>query len=291
MKKFKFLLIILLCGVLFLTCTVTDPLTGKETLALISNNELFPMAFAQYTEFLDSSTEVKSGRDYEMVMRLGNKISTAAQKWYESIGEPRYLKDYRWEYHLVQDDQVNAWCMPGGKIVVYTGILPVTKNEDALAVVMGHEVAHALLNHGQQRVSVNLLTQLGLTAAGLGLALSGADANTQALFLGALGLGASLGVALPFSRDNESEADEYGLYLMAIAGYNPEASVPFWEDMAAMGSGGPEFLSTHPSSDNRAKNLRKLIPVAKNRAAKLRIDAIKDSIPRAIKIADEINGQ
>jgi len=156
---------------------------------------------------------------------------------------------------------------------------------------MGHEVAHALLNHGRQRVSVNLLTQLGLTAATLGVALSGADENTQALFLGALGLGASLGVALPFSRDNESEADEYGLYLMAIAGYNPEESVPFWENMAKMGSGGPEFLSTHPSSANRAKNLRNLIPVAKKRAAKLRIDAIKDSIPRAIKIADQINGQ
>jgi predicted Zn-dependent protease len=291
MKKIKFLLIILLCSALFLTCTETDPLTGKETLALISNKELFPMAFAQYTEFLDSSTEIKSGKDYEMVMRLGDKISTAAKKWYVSIGEPNYLSDYRWEYHLVQDNQVNAWCMPGGKIVVYTGILPVTGNEDALAVVMGHEVAHALLNHGQQRVSVNLLTQLGLTAAGLGLALSGANSETQALFLGALGLGASLGVALPFSRDNESEADEYGLYLMAIAGYNPEASVPFWQNMASLGSSGPEFLSTHPSSANRAKNLNKLIPIAKKRAAKLRIDAIKESIPRAIKIAAEINGQ
>jgi predicted Zn-dependent protease len=226
-----------------------------------------------------------------MVKRLGDKISTAAQKWYESIGEPNYLSDYRWEYHLIKDEQVNAWCMPGGKIVVYTGIIPVAGNEDALAVVMGHEVAHALLNHGRQRVSVNLLTQAGLTVAALGVALSGADQDTQALFLGALGLGASLGVALPFSRDNESEADEYGLYLMAIAGYNPEASVPFWENMDRIGKSGPEFLSTHPASDTRAKNLRKLIPDAKKRAAKLRIDAIKESIPRAIKVAAEINGQ
>jgi len=294
MKKFKIPLIILLCSILFLTCTVTDPLTGKETLALISNNELFPMAFNQYREFLGTSKEVTSGEDYEMVMRLGDKIKKAAEKWYESItGDPNYLykQGYRWEYHLVQDDLVNAWCMPGGKIVVYTGIIPVAGNEDALAVVMGHEVSHALLNHGQQRVSVNLLTQLGLTVAGLGVALSGANPETQQLFLGALGLGATLGVALPFSRDNESEADEYGLYLMAIAGYKPEASVPFWKNMAELGGSTLEFLSTHPSSDNRAKNLRKLIPEAKKRAAKLRIDAIKDSIPRAIKIADQINGQ
>jgi predicted Zn-dependent protease len=290
MKNKKILLLILLCLTSLVTC-VTNPLSGQKTMALVGNSTLFATSFQQYNQFLSENKVVNGTSDAMMVERIGINIRRAAERWLASEGKSSYLKDYKWEYHLVDSKEVNAWCMPGGKIVVYTGILPVTKNEDALAVVMGHEVAHALLNHGRQRVSVNLLTQAGLTVASLGVALSGADQNTQALFLGALGLGASLGVALPFSRDNESEADEYGLYLMAIAGYDPEASVPFWQDMAKLGGGTPEFLSTHPSSENRAKNLRNLIPVAKKRAAKLRIDAIKDSIPRAIKVAAEINGQ
>jgi predicted Zn-dependent protease len=183
--------------------------------------------------------------------------------------------------------------MPGGKIVVYTGILPVTENEDALATVMGHEVAHALLNHGRQRVSLNFLTQLGLAAAGLAASLSGASEQTQSLFLAALGVGSAVGVSLPFSRENESEADHYGLILMAIAGYDPEASVPFWENMAKLGGGTPEFLSTHPSSQTRANDLRiKSIPEAKRKAAKLHLETLnKESILRAKKIADEINNQ
>jgi predicted Zn-dependent protease len=295
MKKIIFLLTVILCVVSFSTCTVDDPLTGKSTLAIIGNSALFPMAFDQYREFLNESKEVKSGKDYEMVMRLGDKIRMAADKWYESItGDPNYLKKqgYEWEYHLVEDKQVNAWCMPGGKIVVYTGILPVTGTEDALAVVMGHEVSHALLNHGQQRVSTNLLLQTGLTVASLGAALSGADENTQRLFLGALGLGANLGIALPFSRDNESEADHYGLILMAIAGYDPDAALPFWDKMSKLSAEDPLFkdiLSTHPSSSKRAEAMDKLAPEAKKRAAKLRIDDLKASIPQAKKIAAEIN--
>jgi len=295
MKKFKFLLIILLCGVLFLTCTETDPLTGKTTMAFVSNSELFTSSFTQYSEFLSSSTEVKTGKDAEMVKRLGDKISAAAQKWYTSIGEPKYLKDYKWEYHLVKDDQVNAWCMPGGKIVVYTGIIPVAGNEDALAVVMGHEVAHALLNHGKQKVSAGLLQQLGAMGLSLTAALLGFGETSQALFMSLYGVGSTVFGTLPFSRECEEEADHYGLILMAIAGYDPEAAEPFWQNMASM-SGGTgskieEFLSTHPSSDSRASALRELTPEAKKRAAKLRIDAMKPSITQAKKIAAEINGQ
>ena len=304
MKKTIILLTILLCVVMFSTCTVDDPLTGKSTLAIIDNVALFKMAFDQYDEVLNESKvisttdsdPIKAGQA-QMVERLGVKIKTAAEKWYESItGDPDYLykQGYRWDYKLVEDKQVNAWCMPGGKIVVYTGILPVTGNEDALAVVMGHEVSHALLNHGQQRVSTSLLMQAGLTVASLGAALSGAYENTQKLFLGALGLGANLGVALPFSRDNESEADHYGLILMAIAGYNPDAALPFWEKMERLGKTDPLFkdvLSTHPSSDKRASAMGKLAPEAKKRAAKLRIDDLKASIPQAKRIAAEINGE
>jgi predicted Zn-dependent protease len=155
--------------------------------------------------------------------------------------------------------------MPGGKIVVYTGILPVTRNEDALAVVMGHEVAHALLNHGQQRMSADVLQQLG--AAGLSIFTANQSTETQSLAMTAYGAGSQLFGTLPFSRGHESEADHYGLILMTIAGYDPEESVPFWERMNALGSGGPEFLSTHPSSETRISDLRDWIPEAKERAA------------------------
>ena len=277
-----------------LTCE-TDPLTGKTTLALVDNDELFAASFDQYAQFISENTVITGTNDAKMVEDMGKKISEAAQRWYTYIGKPNYLKDYKWEYHLVKDDQINAWCLPGGKIVVYTGILPVTQNEDALATVMGHEVAHALLNHGKQRVSVGFLQQLGLAAAGLATSLAGANEETQSLFLAALGVGSTLAVALPFSRDNESEADHYGLILMAIAGYNPEESVPFWERMAQGREDNKldEFLSTHPSPATRIKDLRdKSIPEAKRKAAKLHLDPLKkESILKAKKIAAEINNQ
>jgi predicted Zn-dependent protease len=239
----------------------------------------------------DSTKKAEVLKQAEMVKRLGVNIKNAAEKWCASVDQSNYLKDYAWEYNLVVDDQVNAWCMPGGKIVVYTGILPVTQNEDALATVMGHEVAHALHNHGNQRVSMSLLLQLGLVGASLTTQALGANKEAQALILGGLNMASTLGVVLPFSRDNESEADKTGLYLMAIAGYNPEESVPFWQRMAKLGGGTPEFLSTHPSSDNRQKALQHYIPEAKRRAAQLKIDSIKETIPKAKKIAEEINGK
>jgi len=293
MKKIYILLIVLLCAVLFSTCTETDPLTGKTTMAWVSNAELFQSSFTQYAQFINENDEIKTGKDAEMVKRLGDRISAAAQKWYTSIGEPNYLKDYKWEYHLIDDPQVNAWCMPGGKIVVYSGIIPVAGNEDALAVVMGHEVAHALLNHGKQKVSASLLQQLGAMGLSLTSALLGFNQNSQDLFMSLYGVGSTLFGTLPFSRECEEEADKYGLILMAIAGYNPDAAEPFWQNMASM-SGGTgskieEFLSTHPSSTERAKALKEITPEARRRAAKLRIDAMKPLITQAKKIAAEIN--
>ena len=269
MKDKKKLLIILL-SILFLFTCETNPLTGETTLALMSDKELFAMSDQQYREFLSENKVITGTDDARMVERLGKKIREAAEKWYASQGDSNALKNYQWEYNLVDDKQVNAWCMPGGKIVVYTGILPVTQNEDALATVMGHEVAHALLNHGKQRVSAGYLQQLGgvLGATLLGLAF-GASEQTQELFLLAYGVGTNVGLMLPYSRELESQADEYGLYLMAIAGYNPEASVPFWKRMAAQGSSVPEFLSTHPSPSTRIKDLEKWIPEAKQKAAEL----------------------
>jgi len=288
--------------VAFLTCE-TDPLTGKRTLALISDDELFAASREQYKELIDDykdKNKILSDTDNrtKTVKDIGKKIEIAAEKWYISIGQKDYLKNYKWEYNVVDSDEVNAWCMPGGKIVFYTGILPLfyndgtnTINESMLATVMGHEVSHALLNHGKQRVSLAYLQQLGLVASALTAQAMGADDTTLSILLTALGIGSNLGVALPFSRDNESEADHYGLILMAIAGYDPEQSVLFWQKMAALGSSTPEFLSTHPSHETRIRDLSyKSIPEAKTISGLFLIDDYKYLIPKAKKIAAEING-
>jgi predicted Zn-dependent protease len=266
MRKKKLLLLILLCTVLFVTC-VSNPLTGKYTMALVGNKDLFASSFQQYNKFISENKVITGTEDAIMVERIGGDIRKAAEKWLASEGKSSYLRDYKWEYHLVDSKEINAWCMPGGKIVVYSGILPITKTEDGLATVMGHEVAHALLNHGQQRVSANILQQIG--AVSVAIALSGKSEKSQALLLTAYGVGSTLFGTLPFSRKHESEADHYGLILMTIAGYNPEESVPFWQRMSARG-GTPEFLSTHPSNTTRIKDLRKSIPEAKKKAAKLK---------------------
>jgi predicted Zn-dependent protease len=256
---------IVIAGLVF-SCA-TNPFTGKSTLALVPDSQILPSAFAQYNEFLKENKVVSGTADAQRVVNVGTKIKGAAEKWLNANGYQGYLKDYQWEYKLVQSNEVNAWCMPGGKIVFYTGILPITQDDKGMAVVMGHEVAHALLNHGQQRMSADVLAQLG--AVGVGVATSGKSEQTQAIAMQAYGVGAQFGALMPFSRAHETEADEIGLRLMAIAGYNPEAAIPFWERMAARGgSAPPEFLSTHPSNQTRIANLRKMIPVAKADAAR-----------------------
>ena len=236
-------------------------------MAFYPDSQLFPMAFAQYEEFLNENTVITGTQDAAMVTRVGTRLAEAAQKWLASEGNAHYLDNYSWEYKLVKDDTVNAWCMPGGKIVVYTGILPVTKTETGLAVVLGHEVSHALLNHGQQRMSASMIQEIGGLGLTLGMGLAGLSSETQSLAMTAYGVGATVGGALPFSRKHESEADHYGLILMAIAGYNPDEAVPFWERMAAMGGGGtPEFLSPHPSDATRIKQLKGWTEEAKQKA-------------------------
>ena len=237
-------------------------------MAFVGNDQLFPSSFAQYDQFLNENTVITGTAEAEMVERLGKKLADAAQKWLASEGNEHYLDDYRWEYKLVKDDQINAWCMPGGKIVVYTGILPVTKTEEGLAVVLGHEISHALLNHGQQRMSVDLIEQIGALGLQMGASAAGLSPEIQSSLMSAYGIGTQLGATLPFSRSHESEADHYGLILMAIAGYNPDEAVPFWERMSALGgSGTPEFLSTHPSNTTRIKDLKGWTAEAKQKAA------------------------
>jgi predicted Zn-dependent protease len=259
--------VVLLGIILLVIGCVTNPLTGKKTMAFIHNNQLLPMAFSQYDEFLKENNVVTGTAEAAMVDRVGKRLAAAAQKWLASEGNEHYLDDYAWEYKLVQDDQINAWCLPGGKIVVYTGILPVTKTEAGLAVVLGHEISHALLNHGQQSMSADLLQQLGMVGVALGADALGLSETGQAAALIVYSLGSQYGGTLPFSRSNESEADHYGLLLMAIAGYNPDEAVPFWQRMSALGSSGPQFLSTHPSHSTRIQQLQGWNAEAKKKAA------------------------
>lgn len=271
MKMKKYYTLFLVAFIVFLIGCATNPLTGKKTLNFVSNSEIFPSAFQQYSQFLNENKVVNGTADAKRVESVGIKIKNAAEKYLNSLGQTGYLNDYRWEYKLVEDKAVNAWCMPGGKIVVYTGILPITKDEAGLATVMGHEVSHALANHGAQRMSASQLQSLG--AAGLTLATGQQSTETQQIAMTAYGLTTQYGGMLPFSRNHETEADKIGLVLMAIAGYNPDQAVSFWSRMSA-NSGGqapPEFMSTHPSDATRIANLKQMIPEAKKTAAKFGI--------------------
>ncbi|MBT8246002.1 MAG: M48 family metallopeptidase [Winogradskyella sp.] len=250
----------------FISCA-TNPFTGKKTMAFVSNDQLFPSAFAQYNQVLSENKVVTGTKDAEMITRVGQRIAVAAERWLNANGHQGYLKDYKWEYKLIQSEQVNAWCMPGGKIAFYTGILPIAANETGVAAIMGHEVAHALANHGQRRMSAAYLQQ-GIALAG-NVALTN-DPQKQSIFNQSYGVVSSVGGMLPFSRYHETQADEIGLRLMALAGYNPSEASELWKRMKAKSGGQapPEFLSTHPSNDTRIANLKKWAPAAKQEAAK-----------------------
>ena len=230
------------------------------------------MASEQYAQALDESTVVKGTPEAEMLSRVGWKLVKAAEKWVAAQGSPNHFDNYQWAFTLIEDKNINAWAMPGGKIVFYTGILPVTQNEAGIAVVMGHEIAHAILNHGQQRMSAGLLQQAGMTGTSILLGTSGLSPEIQSLSMTAFGVGSNIFGTLPFSRRHEDEADLLGLKLMAIAGYDPHEAVSFWERMNALsGGGGPAWLSTHPSHEGRIKNLKNSIPKAMQTAAQLKI--------------------
>ena len=254
----------------------TNPFTGKSTLNFMPNSKVFPMAFSQYSTFLQSNKVITNTNDAQMVKRVGERIAKAAKLWLDTNGYKGYLDDYRWEYNLVDSPEVNAWCMPGGKIVVYTGILPITKNEAGLAVVMGHEVAHALADHGAQRMSASTLQQIGAIAGSLALQSSKYAEYTDQ-FMMAYGLGSNLGVMLPFSRSNETEADAIGIQIMAIAGYDPSEAPELWKRMSAKknGASSSSLLSTHPSDESRIKNLTQLVPKARAEAAKFGVTSFK----------------
>lgn len=261
-KKISFSLFALL----FLFACSKNVFTGRKSLNIIPSATINQLSSDEYRSFLKQNKTVTSGKDYDLVRRVGNDLKAATEVFYKAKGKAAELREFAWEFNVVDDPKtVNAFCMPGGKVVVYTGILSVTKNEDALAVVMGHEIAHALAKHGNERMSQGLVAQLGLTS--LDIALSQKPAATRQLLMTAAGAGAQVGVLLPFSRKHESEADEIGLYLMAMAGYNPDEAAPFWARMTSSGgSRPPEFLSTHPDPAKRSQTLKSLVPKARSYA-------------------------
>lgn len=236
-----------------------NAVTGRSQFTLLPESELQSMAVSEYQTFLSSNKVISptASKDAEMVNRVGQRITAAVQQYYAQKGISSQLDGYKWEYKLVDSKEVNAWCMPGGKIVVYTGLLPITQNEAALAAVMGHEVSHAIFQHGNERMSQGMVQQ-GLGSA-LSVALSNKPAATQSLFMTAYGVGSNLLGTLPFSRKHELEADRYGLIWTAMAGYNPQEAVNLWKRMEAASNGQkpPEFLSTHPSEGRRITELQK----------------------------------
>lgn len=257
MKKLRLFLIVSVITSLqfiFISCS-TVPITGRSQLNLIPDSELLAMSFQQYNDFLASNQVVNNTQNANMVTDVGIRIQHAVEDYFAMNNLTEELEGYRWEFNLVEDPQVNAWCMPGGKVVIYTGILPITQSETGLAVVMGHEIAHAIAEHGNERMSQALLQQLGGVA--LSVALSDEPATTRNLWMAAYGVGTTVGIMLPFGRSQESEADRLGLIFMSMAGYDPHEAIDFWQRMGQhAGSGPPEFLSTHPSYDTRISNIR-----------------------------------
>ncbi|CDF79434.1 zinc-dependent protease with chaperone function PA4632 [Formosa agariphila KMM 3901] len=251
----------ILLSILMCYGCATNPFTGKQTMALVSNDQLFPTSFQQYNEFLKSN-KVVEGTSAARIKRIGQRIAKASETYLNANGYVGYLDGYKWEYHLIEDEQKNAWCMPGGKIVFYTGILPIAESDAGIAAIMGHEVAHALANHGQQRMSAAYIQQ-GIAIAG-NVAIT--DEQSRDMFNQYYGIGSEVGGMLPFSRSHESEADRIGIILMAIAGYNPAAAPALWTRMESGNT--PELLSTHPANASRIAELSALVPNARAEAKK-----------------------
>lgn len=254
--------IFLLSGLLFVMACSRVPLTGRRQLNLVPESTMDQMAVTEYRTFLSKNNVVSpsESKNAQMVHRVGERIAAAVTKYLTAHNMGDRINGYNWQFNLVQSKEANAWCMPGGKVVVYTGIMDLTQNENGLAVVMGHEIAHAIARHGNERMSQAMIAQ-GIEMAGA-VALSN-NPQTQNLFLQAFGIGGNLGM-LAFSRRDELEADELGLIFMAMAGYDPRGALDFWQRMAkaSQSSQPPEFLSDHPSDEHRIRQIKRILPMA-----------------------------
>lgn len=260
--KRKYLNIIgLLAFILIAQACSTVPLIGRKQVILLPESTIVEMSLTNYSDFLRENKLSTNKSQIEIVKRVGARMSVAVEKYLKENGFQDRVADFKWEFNLVESKEVNAWCMPGGKVVFYTGIIPLTKNDAGVAVVMGHEIGHAVARHGNERMSQQMLAQYGEVA--LNEVIKSKTAETQAIFQAAYGLGAQYGVMLPYSRQQEYEGDKLGLIFMAIAGYDPNEAIGFWERMAAnSGAKQPEFLSTHPLEQNRIEAIKQFMPTA-----------------------------
>ena len=259
---YRFLPILLMAGLL--NGCKTNPVTGRKQLLVFGEGEMAALSATEYNAVIQQSALSSNTAQAAMITRVGTRMADAVEDYLEQKGHADRLANFNWEFNLIESEQVNAWCMPGGKVAFYTGILPVCQDETGIAVVMGHEIAHAVAQHGNERMSQQVAVSTGLTAGAIALGVSNQDEQITSLVLGAVGAGAVVGVVLPFSRKHESEADQMGLIFMALAGYDPAAAPAFWERMKAASGGAspPELLSTHPSSDKRIADLKKWLPQA-----------------------------
>lgn len=254
----KILFFISTISLLFTGCG-SVPVTGRKQLSLVSNSEVLTTSLQQYDEFMSTAPKSTNASQTALVQKVGRNIANAVETYLQDNGLGDQVADYDWEFNLVKTDEVNAFCMPGGKIVVYEGILPITKDETGLAVVLGHEVAHAVAKHANERMSQQIVTEYGTSA--ITGALSAKSPIVQQAASTALGLGTQYGVLLPYSRKHELEADQLGLIFMSMAGYDPREAVDFWTRMSQAGSASsPEFMSTHPSDQTRIDAINKDLP-------------------------------
>jgi|SRR5574344_15023 predicted Zn-dependent protease len=258
-KLFKAISVAIVAVMLANSCG-TVAVTGRKQLMLVSDEDVLSLSNKSYKEYMDTAKVSTDKKNTEMVVRVGTRLAKAVEEYLKANGHEADCKNFAWEFHLVQDKEANAFCMPGGKIVVNEGLLPITQTEDALAIVLGHEIAHAVAKHSAERMSHQILANYGASA--LGVILSGQSAATQSVSQAVYGLGANYGVMMPFSRKDESEADHMGLIFAAMAGYDPQVAVSFWQRMQAAGSKIPEFFSDHPSDENRIAQIKKEMPEA-----------------------------
>lgn len=260
MNKAKLIVLIVAVAVLA-SCgtTTTVPITGRKQHMMVSDEKVLSLSNQQYAEYMKTAKPSTNVANTNMVKRVGQNLANAVVAYLNANGLSSEVANYKWEFNLVQDKQVNAFCMPGGKIVVYEGLLNICSSDDELAVVVGHEVAHAVAKHSNERISQQLLAEYG--AQVVGQALSKKSESIQKIGNTVYGLGAQYGVTLPFSRKHESEADYMGLIFMTMAGYNPSTAITFWQKMSADGGTSiPEFMSTHPSDVTRINDIKKYLP-------------------------------
>ena len=261
-RTVKSQMIVLCCLMCFVSACQQVAITGRKQLNLVPDSLMNSISLQSYNDFISENQLSSNTEQTAMVKQVGGRIQQAVQQYCSQNNLSDKIKGYKWEFNLVEDKSLNAWAMPGGKVVVHTGLIPIAKSEAGLAVVMGHEVAHVIARHGSERMTQGLLVQYG--GIGLSKAMANYPSQTQNLFMKSYSIGTQYGVLLPYSRTHESEADRMGLIFMAMAGYDPHEAVGFWERMSAAKEGGspPELLSTHPTDTTRIRKIKELMPEA-----------------------------